>query len=37
LPVRTAADNAWIDCMSNPGSGSCNTSIAENKGWQVSN
>ncbi|MDR1198605.1 MAG: leucine-rich repeat domain-containing protein [Prevotellaceae bacterium] len=35
LPVRTAADDAWIFYGSNPGSGSCNTSIAENKGWNV--
>ncbi|MDR1198433.1 MAG: Ig-like domain-containing protein [Prevotellaceae bacterium] len=33
LPVRTAADNAWISCYGNPGYESCNKSIAENKGW----
>jgi Leucine-rich repeat (LRR) protein len=37
LPVRTAADYAWINCERNPGSESCNPSIAENKGWNVYN
>ncbi|MDR1347402.1 MAG: leucine-rich repeat domain-containing protein [Prevotellaceae bacterium] len=37
LPVRTAADYVWIYCGNNPGSESCNPSIAENKGWNVSN
>jgi hypothetical protein len=26
-----------ISCSNNPGSNDCDTSIAENKGWRVSN
>jgi hypothetical protein len=35
LPMRTAADNATIYVGGNPGSGSCDRSIATDKGWSV--
>jgi hypothetical protein len=35
LPNRTGEDGVYISVSNNPGTGACDRTIAEDKGWRV--